>query len=155
MRRRVTNRRGWTLMTAAGVIAAAWLMSGAYGVTPFAATAAEDIVVAEAESVGMSTERLQRINTFIQEYIDSDQIAGAVTLVARKGQVVHFEAQGWRDAANQVPMTKDDIFVLMSMTKPIVSSAFLSTRTTRSGSTPTVYGPSRCRKRGRSRCGMS
>ncbi len=125
MRRRVTNRRGWTLMTAAGVIAAAWLMSGAYGVTPFAATAAEDIVVAEAESVGMSTERLQRINTFIQEYIDSDQIAGAVTLVARKGQVVHFEAQGWRDAANQVPMTKDDIFVLMSMTKPIVSSALM------------------------------
>ena len=125
MRSRMDWRRRWPAMAAAGVIAAALLASGGYGAAPFAAGAADDIVVAEAESVGMSSERLQRIDTFIQEYIDSDQIAGAVTLVARKGKVVHFEAQGWRDAANQVPMTKDDIFVLMSMTKPVVSSALM------------------------------
>ncbi len=128
MRNRMTGRRCWPAVAAAGVIAGALLASGEYGAAPFAAGAAgaaDDIIVAEAESVGMSTERLQRINTFIQEYIDTDQIAGAVTLVARKGKVVHFEAQGWRDVANQVPMTKDDIFVLMSMTKPVVSSALM------------------------------
>ena len=59
--------------------------------------AAEDVTVVEPESVGMSRERLQRINAFIAEYIDSNQIAGAVTLVARKGKVVHYDAQGWRD----------------------------------------------------------
>ena len=45
--------------------------------------AAEDVAVAEPESVGMSSDRLQRINAFVQEYIDADRIAGAVTLVAR------------------------------------------------------------------------
>ena len=125
MRGRMTYRRRWPVMAAAGVIAAALLAPGGYGVAPFAASAAEDIVVAEAESVGMSTERLERIDAFIQHYIDTEQIAGAVTLVARKGKVVHFEAQGWRDAANRIPMTTDDIFVLMSMTKPIVSSALM------------------------------
>ena len=125
MRGRMTYRRRWPVMAAAGVIAAALLAPGGYGVAPFAASAAEDIVVAEAESVGMSTERLERIDAFIQHYIDTEQIAGAVTLVARKGKVVHFEAQGWRDAVNRIPMTTDDIFVLMSMTKPIVSSALM------------------------------
>ena len=52
--------------------------------------------VAKAESVGMSSERVQRIETYIQEYIDANQIAGAVTLVARKGKVVRYDAQGWR-----------------------------------------------------------
>ncbi len=87
--------------------------------------AVEDVVVSRPESAGMSSERLQRIDSFIQEYIDTDRIAGAVTLVARKGRVVHFEAQGWRDKENGVPMTKDTIFVLMSMTKPIVSTALM------------------------------
>ncbi|MFP6572477.1 MAG: hypothetical protein VB674_07675, partial [Vicinamibacterales bacterium] len=38
--------------------------------------AAEDVIVVDPESVGMSSERLQRINTFINEYIDANQIAG-------------------------------------------------------------------------------
>ena len=54
-----------------------------------------------------------------------DQIAGAVTLVARKGKVVHYEAQGWRHKEANVPMTHDTIFALASMTKPIVSAALM------------------------------
>ena len=73
----------------------------------------------------MSSERLARIDDFVQEYIDTDRIAGAVTLVARKGKVVHFEAQGWRDRESGVPMTRDTVFVLMSMTKPVVSAALM------------------------------
>ena len=87
--------------------------------------AAEDVIVVDPESVGMSSERLQRINTFINEYIDANQIAGAVTLVARKGKVVHYDAQGWRDKENGVAMTPDTIFEMMSMTKPIVSAALM------------------------------
>jgi CubicO group peptidase (beta-lactamase class C family) len=81
--------------------------------------------LARAETVGMSSPRLQRVRAFVQQYIDANQIAGAVTLVARKGKVVHFESQGWRYKEEQAPMDKDAIFSLMSMTKPIVSVALM------------------------------
>jgi CubicO group peptidase (beta-lactamase class C family) len=87
--------------------------------------AAEDLSLVSPESVGMSSERLGRISTYIQGYIDRDQIAGAITLVARKGKVVHFEAQGWRHKEENVSMTNDTIFELASMTKPIVSAALM------------------------------
>ena len=113
-----TSRKGWVVAAVGALLAAVLLAAPSL-------RAAEDVVVAKPESVSMSSERLKRIDSFIQEYIDSDRIAGAVTLVARKGKVVHFEAQGWRDKENGVPMTEDTIFVLMSMTKPIVSSALM------------------------------
>jgi CubicO group peptidase (beta-lactamase class C family) len=84
-----------------------------------------DLPLAKAETVGMSSKRLERINAFIKDYVDTNQIAGAVTLVARKGKVVHFEAQGWRYKEENQPMQKDAIFSLASMTKPIVSTALM------------------------------
>jgi CubicO group peptidase (beta-lactamase class C family) len=84
-----------------------------------------DLPVVKAETVGVSSKRLERVKAYIQEYIDSNQIAGAVTLIARKGKVIHYEAQGWRYKEENQPMTKDTIFVLMSMTKPIVSTALM------------------------------
>src|SRR5580765_4865990 len=88
-------------------------------------SAQADLPFAKAETVGMSSKRLERINTFIKDYIDADQIAGAVTLVARKGKIVHFESQGWRYKEENQPMEKDAIFSLASMTKPIVSTALM------------------------------
>jgi CubicO group peptidase (beta-lactamase class C family) len=87
--------------------------------------AQSDLPAAKPESVGMSTKRLERIHAYIQDYIDTNQIAGAVTLVARHGKVVHFEAQGWRYKEEKLPMEKDAIFSLASMTKPIVSTALM------------------------------
>ena len=84
-----------------------------------------DLPIARAETVGMSSQRLQRVRAFVQQHIDANQIAGAVTLVARKGKVVHFENQGWRYKEEQSQMEKDTIFSLMSMTKPIVSVALM------------------------------
>jgi CubicO group peptidase (beta-lactamase class C family) len=84
-----------------------------------------DLPFAKAETVGMSSKRLERINAFIKDYVDTNQIAGAVTLVARKGKIVHFESQGWRDKDANQPMEKDAIFSLASMTKPIVSTALM------------------------------
>ena len=98
MRDASKSGNGWAAGTIAVLLAAVLLAAPSL-------RAAEDVVVAKPESVGMSSERLKRIDSFIQEYIDADRIAGAVTLVARKGKVVHFEAQGWRDKENGVPMT--------------------------------------------------
>ncbi|TFH75911.1 class A beta-lactamase-related serine hydrolase [Gammaproteobacteria bacterium LSUCC0112] len=81
--------------------------------------------MAEPESVGMSSERLQRIDAFTQRYIDDEMVAGTVTLVARRGKVVHFSAQGMKDVERNQPMTKDTIFRMASMTKPIASVALM------------------------------
>src|SRR5688572_23664034 len=72
------------------------------------------------EDVGMSSERLGRITTAMRRYVDQRDIAGAVTLVARHGRVVHFQSVGRRDVESAAPMTNDTIFRLASMTKPIV-----------------------------------
>src|SRR5881628_1848393 len=92
---------------------------------PVVAFAQTDLPFAKAETVGMSSKRLERINAFIKDYVDTNQIAGAVTLVARKGKIVQFESQGWRDKEANQPMEKDAIFSLASMTKPIVSTALM------------------------------
>jgi len=54
------------------------------------------------EDVGLSSERLQRINDVITTYIDSGQISGAVTMVSRKGRIAHFEAHGLMDLEDHV-----------------------------------------------------
>ena len=80
---------------------------------------------AEPEDVGMSYERLQRIRPAMERFIAAGRIPGAVTLVARHGRVVHFEAQGFRDVENRKPAETDTIFRIASMTKPITSAALM------------------------------
>ncbi len=77
------------------------------------------------EALGISSERLSRINSRLQSYVDKEQAAGFVTLVARDGEAAHFEACGWRDAENALPMERDSIFRIYSMTKPITSIALM------------------------------
>jgi CubicO group peptidase (beta-lactamase class C family) len=71
----------------------------------------------------MSRDRIARIGPVMKEQIDKGIFPGAVTLIARHGQVVHYEAHGFLDAAKTTPMTKDALFRLASMTKPIVAVA--------------------------------
>ena len=73
----------------------------------------------------MSAERLGRIGPAMQRYIDSGLVPGTVTLVARKGKIVHLEARGARDAESGAPMSTDVIFRIASMTKPITSVALM------------------------------
>ena len=80
---------------------------------------------ADPAEVGLSEERLQRIAPLIQSYIDQDLIPGAVTMVARHGKIAHFDVQGYQDVEKQTPMTKDTIFRIASMTKPITSVALM------------------------------
>src|SRR5262245_17679202 len=78
---------------------------------------------AKPEEVGLSSERLPRIRAAIERHIAAGDIAGAVTLVARRGRLTYLEAQGVMDLASKKPMTTDTIFHLASMTKPIVGAA--------------------------------
>ena len=103
----------------AAVGAALFWFSGVHGI------AMADLPLAAPEEAGMSSERLERVTATMQRYIDNNQLAGTVTLIARHGKVVHFEAQGWRDKEANAPMTRDTIFAIMSMTKPIVSTALM------------------------------
>src|SRR5215468_4796166 len=80
---------------------------------------------ARPEAVGMSTERLQRVNEMVDRYIASGDITGAVTLVARNGRIVHLQAQGVMDATSKKPMQKDTIFRVASMSKPVAGTAIL------------------------------
>ena len=80
---------------------------------------------AAPEEVGISAQRLQRVSALAKRYIDQGEIAGAVTLVARKGRIAHLEAQGVMDLDTKQPMKTDSIFRLASMTKPITSVAVM------------------------------
>jgi len=80
---------------------------------------------ARPEDVGFSSERLQRIGDTIQRHIDARDIAGAVTLVASGGRIAHFEAHGLTDLESKKAMTKDTVFRIMSMTKPVTAVAVM------------------------------
>ena len=75
------------------------------------------------ERAGVSAERLKRVTALLDRYIQKRQIAGVVSLVARKGAIVHLQAQGLADVESQKPLATDAIFRLASMTKPVTSVA--------------------------------
>src|ERR1700693_2254402 len=94
----------------------------------FAATLpalAASIQTAKPEQTGFSSERLARIHEMVQRHMDAHDISGAVTLVARTVKVVHLEAHGLADIEAKKPMSKDSLFWIMSMTKPVVGTATL------------------------------
>ena len=75
--------------------------------------------------VGMSSERLARIRPAMQAYVDDGRLAGVMTMVARRGKVVHWEAVGMRDLETGDPLEPDDVFRIYSMTKPVTTVAAL------------------------------
>ena len=80
---------------------------------------------AAPHEVGLSADRLARISATAQQFIDNKKLAGAITLVARRGKVVHLETHGMMDLAANKPMRKDTIFRIYSMTKPIAAAAVM------------------------------
>jgi CubicO group peptidase (beta-lactamase class C family) len=77
------------------------------------------------EEVGLSSARLERLRTVMQGYVDQGKLAGLVTLVARRGEVAHFDCFGMMDIEAGKPMRPDTIFRIYSMTKPITCVAFM------------------------------
>lgn len=76
-------------------------------------------------AAGMSPERLERLDEHFHRYVDDGLIAGVVTYIVRRGQVVHEDAYGLADIAAQRPMSQDTYFYVYSMTKPVTSVALL------------------------------
>ena len=84
---------------------------------------AAEISIVEPETVGFSTDRLGKVTEFIDREIADGNLVGTVTLVARHGQVVHFEAAGRYGLEDDRPMETDALFRIFSMTKPITTVA--------------------------------
>ena len=84
---------------------------------------AKDLPDVRPDREGFDADRLNRITEMTQRYVDEGKLPGLITMVARRGRVVHFEAVGNKGVGDNRPMEKDDIFRIYSMTKPIVAAA--------------------------------
>jgi CubicO group peptidase (beta-lactamase class C family) len=103
---------------------AAALAASTFAFAPaFAQTAKPAKAGGSDEVQGMSRARMARIAPVMKEQVEKNIFPGAVTLIARNGKVVHFEAHGFQDAKKSKAMAKDTIFRMASMTKPIVTVA--------------------------------
>ena len=89
------------------------------------AAAKLDLTPVKPESVGFSTERLERLHALMQKEVDQKHFSGIVTLLARHGKIVDYRAYGVRDMDTGAPMTKDTIFRDFSMTKPVTGVALM------------------------------
>lgn len=78
------------------------------------------------EDVGLSAERLDRIQDVMARHVQQEQIPGAVTLVARRGEIVHHEAVGYRFVEEDEALGTDAVFRIASMAKPITCAAAMT-----------------------------
>jgi CubicO group peptidase (beta-lactamase class C family) len=97
------------------------LLAALVGLSAVNFVEAQSLPTARPEQVGLSSERLDRLTATLKADIDKGVIPGAVLLVARHGKVALFEAVGVRNPETKAPMTKDSIFRIYSMSKPITS----------------------------------
>lgn len=87
--------------------------------------AGETLPKTKPDNVGLSSDRIKRIDRALQSWVNDGKIAGAVILLARHGKVAHVGVYGWQDRETGTPMREDTIFAIMSMTKPVTSLAVL------------------------------
>lgn len=109
--------------------AVSWVVIGIFVALPCPAQkrtqAASEAGTAAPESVGFSSERLERLHNLIEEEIDHQQLAGAITILARHGKIIDYLTYGQRDLASGAAMTRDTIFRDYSMTKPVTGVAMM------------------------------
>ncbi|MBD3274193.1 MAG: serine hydrolase [Candidatus Marinimicrobia bacterium] len=86
---------------------------------------AQDVPLVSPESVGFSSERLDRLTNAIDHHIEQDLLAGTVVLVARDNQIAYFQAAGMQDKEQEIPIQSNTIFRIASMSKPITSVAVM------------------------------
>jgi len=77
------------------------------------------------QPAGLSAARLTALTHAMQGYVERGEVAGVVSLVWRRGEIGYFEPLGLRDEAAQLPMERDTLFRIASMTKPVTSAAIL------------------------------
>ena len=86
---------------------------------------AEEMVANSPEALGLSSQRLQRLDRALESYVDNKQLAGGVVLIARHGKMAHTHAFGWRDKESNSQMTDDVMFRIASQTKALTSVAIM------------------------------
>jgi len=86
---------------------------------------AADVPMATPEEVGLSSERLARLDTYMQRQVDDRQVAGIQILVARHGKVTFLQSTGMADVEAAIPVSDQTIFGLNSMTKTVTSVAVM------------------------------
>jgi len=118
--------------TARTALAATFFLVAAYPALsqqPHAAAPAPrhtiDMAVVKPETVGFSSDRLERLHALMQQAVDQKQIAGIVTILARHGKVVDYRTYGLQDLETRTPIAKDTIFRDFSMTKPVTGVAMM------------------------------
>ncbi|MDR2413377.1 MAG: beta-lactamase family protein [Odoribacteraceae bacterium] len=77
-------------------------------------------------ALAIDAQRLGRVDSLLQEYVDKGIVPHALTFVAKEGQVVHHKAFGWRDVEKQIPLEKDDLFRMYSQTKAVTTVALMT-----------------------------
>ncbi len=86
---------------------------------------AADFDKVRPERLGMSSERLERLDAVLKSYVENDQIAGQVVMVLRKGKVAYASANGMQNIEAGIPMSEDTMFRIASQTKAIVSTGIM------------------------------
>lgn len=87
--------------------------------------AAQPLPVSSPEEQGFSAQRLARLHETFEELTRSGQKSGAITMIVRNGRIVDWRSYGYRDVENKLPMEKDTICRIWSMTKPVTSVAVM------------------------------
>lgn len=100
-------------------------LSRATSTATAAPAAGRTLAPADPSSAGFATERLARLSDRMRDFVAGGRLAGVVTLVARHGRVVSFDAHGRKDIRKPDPMEKDSIFRIYSMTKPVTGVAMM------------------------------
>lgn len=77
------------------------------------------------EEVGMSSTRLERMDKFLQGYVDQQKVPNAVAFIARKGKIVYYKAFGLSNTETKTVVKKNDIFRIASQSKAIASLAVM------------------------------
>ena len=85
----------------------------------------QKIITESPESVGFSSQRLNRLNYKMHKFVDDGKISSVQTAIIRRGKLIHFDTYGYSDIDSKKPLKENSIFRLASMTKPIVSVALM------------------------------
>src|SRR5262245_16079650 len=99
--------------------------SAAVGARAADKAAARDLAAAAPESVGLSAQRLRRLDEAMKRLVDEKRVASLVTLLERHGKIVHYNAVGQLDVRQPDAVQKDSIFRIYSMTKPVTGVAMM------------------------------
>ena len=87
--------------------------------------AAAELPTVKPAEVGLSAKVLAQVDAKMEELVKDQRLAGGIVVIARKGKIAHFKPYGLRDREAKLPMEKDTIFRIYSMTKAVTSVAAL------------------------------